>query len=85
MKEFMYEFLPNIPLRKTEILKIWGGCVLSGFDHMVEDRDKSEADYWYLPWFHDQPPPKAMQKGQPESRWIEKRRSKSELSKLDER
>ena len=60
MKEFMYEFLPDIPLRKTEILKIWGGCVLSGFDHMVEDRDKGEVDYWYLPWFHDQPPPKAM-------------------------
>lgn len=56
----MYEFLRNISLKKSEILKIWEGCMLSGFDNMVEDRDKGEVDYWYLPWFCDQPPPRVM-------------------------
>lgn len=60
MQEFMYEFLPNIPFKKYKILKIWGGCILLGFNNTMKDPDKGEVDYWYLPWFCDQLPPEAM-------------------------
>ena len=63
MREFMYEFHPKIPLRQSEIFKIWGGCILSSPHDMVKDRTRGEVDQAYLDWVHDQPLPKVMPEG----------------------
>ncbi|KAH0752502.1 hypothetical protein KY285_005650 [Solanum tuberosum] len=63
MREFMYEFHPEISLRKSEIFKIWGGYMLSSPRDRVEDRTKGEVDQAYLEMVHDQPPPKVLPQG----------------------
>lgn len=56
MREFMYEFHPDIPLKESEIFKIWGGWILSGSQDRVADHSKGEVDYSYLVWFYDHMP-----------------------------
>ena len=48
MHEFMYEFHPKVPLRQSEIFKIWEGCILSSPHDMVKDRTRGEVDQAYL-------------------------------------
>lgn len=40
MKDFVSVVGPRIPLPEGLAQKIWGGCLIMGFETMVEERDK---------------------------------------------